>query len=37
GVLHVRPILDMKDPAQAALIRPISDAVAALTALRRTA
>ncbi len=25
------PILDMKDPAQAALIRPISDAVAALT------
>ncbi|WP_419710594.1 FAD-binding and (Fe-S)-binding domain-containing protein [Pseudomonas sp. NFX224] len=31
GVLHVRPILDMKDPAQAALIRPISDAVAALT------
>ncbi|MFA4912091.1 MAG: FAD-binding and (Fe-S)-binding domain-containing protein [Burkholderiaceae bacterium] len=31
GVLHVRPALDMKDPAQAALIRPISDAVAALT------
>ncbi|WP_296249689.1 D-2-hydroxyglutarate dehydrogenase YdiJ [Pseudomonas sp. UBA4194] len=31
GVLHVRPILDMKDPQQAALIRPISDAVAALT------
>ena len=31
GVLHVRPILDMKDPEQAALIRPISDAVAALT------
>lgn len=31
GVLHVRPILDMKDPLQAALIRPISDAVAALT------
>ncbi|MBD8094585.1 FAD-binding oxidoreductase [Pseudomonas fluorescens] len=31
GVLHVRPILDMKDPTQAALIRPISDAVAALT------
>lgn len=31
GVLHVRPILDMKDPAQAALIRPISDAVADLT------
>ena len=31
GVLHVRPILDMKDPQQAALIRPLSDAVAALT------
>ncbi|MBX8477962.1 FAD-binding oxidoreductase [Pseudomonas capsici] len=31
GVLHVRPILDMKDLAQAALVRPISDAVAALT------
>lgn len=31
GVLHVRPILDMKDKRQAALIRPISDAVAALT------
>lgn len=31
GVLHVRPLLDMKDPAQAALVRPISDAVAALT------
>jgi FAD/FMN-containing dehydrogenase/Fe-S oxidoreductase len=31
GVLHVRPILDMKDPTQAAMIRPISDAVAALT------
>ncbi|WP_260958693.1 D-2-hydroxyglutarate dehydrogenase YdiJ [Pseudomonas citri] len=31
GVLHVRPILDMKDPRQAAVIRPISDAVAALT------
>jgi FAD/FMN-containing dehydrogenase/Fe-S oxidoreductase len=31
GVLHVRPILDMKDPAQAALIRPLSDAVADLT------
>ncbi|MFJ2335544.1 FAD-binding and (Fe-S)-binding domain-containing protein [Pseudomonas protegens] len=31
GVLHVRPILDMKDPAQAALIQPISDAVAELT------
>jgi len=31
GVLHVRPVLDMKDPAQAALVRPISDAVAELT------
>ncbi|MBI8178240.1 FAD-binding oxidoreductase [Pseudomonas aeruginosa] len=31
GVLHVRPLLDMKDPQQAALIRPISDGVAALT------
>ncbi|TNB81482.1 FAD-binding oxidoreductase [Pseudomonas sp. Fig-3] len=31
GVLHVRPILDMKDPAQAAVIRPISNAVATLT------
>ncbi|MDR5868733.1 FAD-linked oxidase C-terminal domain-containing protein, partial [Halomonas koreensis] len=31
GVLHVRPALDMKDPAQAALIREISDEVAALT------
>lgn len=31
GVLHVRPILDLKDPVQAALIQPISDAVAALT------
>ena len=31
GVLHVRPILDMKDPTHAELIRPISDAVAALT------
>jgi FAD/FMN-containing dehydrogenase/Fe-S oxidoreductase len=31
GVLHVRPALDMKDPAQAALLRPISDAVAELT------
>ena len=25
GVLHVRPALDMKDPQQAALIRPITD------------
>jgi FAD/FMN-containing dehydrogenase/Fe-S oxidoreductase len=32
GVLHVRPLLDMKDPRQAALIRPISDGVAQLTA-----
>jgi len=31
GVLHVRPLLDMKDARQAALIRPISDGVAALT------
>jgi len=31
GVLHVRPALDMKDPKQAALVRPISDAVAELT------
>jgi FAD/FMN-containing dehydrogenase/Fe-S oxidoreductase len=31
GVLHVRPALDMKDPQQAALVRPISDAVAKLT------
>lgn len=31
GCLHVRPALDMKNPADAALIRPISDGVAALT------
>ncbi len=31
GVLHVRPALDMRDPKQAALIRPVSDAVTALT------
>lgn len=31
GVLHVRPALDMRDPNQAALVRPISDAVTALT------
>ncbi|MCZ0925530.1 FAD-binding oxidoreductase [Halomonas janggokensis] len=31
GVLHVRPALDMKDPAQEALIRAISDEVVALT------
>lgn len=31
GVLHVRPAIDMKDPAQENLIREISDEVAALT------
>ena len=31
GVLHVRPTIDMKDPEQAALIRPITDKVVALT------
>ncbi|MCX5591133.1 D-2-hydroxyglutarate dehydrogenase YdiJ [Alcaligenes endophyticus] len=31
GVLHVRPLLDMKQAEQAALVRPISDQVAALT------
>ncbi|PKU25308.1 FAD-binding and (Fe-S)-binding domain-containing protein [Telmatospirillum siberiense] len=31
GVLHVRPAIDMKDPAQEPLIREITDAVAALT------
>lgn len=31
GCLHVRPFLDMKDPDQAALIRPVSDGVAELT------
>ncbi|MDI5890744.1 FAD-binding and (Fe-S)-binding domain-containing protein [Halomonas rhizosphaerae] len=31
GVLHVRPAIDMKDPAQARLIREVSDEVAALT------
>ncbi len=31
GVLHVRPAIDMKDPTQEALIREITDAVAALT------
>ncbi|WP_168016455.1 FAD-binding and (Fe-S)-binding domain-containing protein [Halomonas salinarum] len=31
GVLHVRPAIDMKDPAQEALIREISDEVADLT------
>ncbi|HTK00158.1 MAG TPA: FAD-binding and (Fe-S)-binding domain-containing protein [Bordetella sp.] len=31
GVLHVRPALDLKVPAQAALVRVISDGVAELT------
>ena len=31
GVLHVRPAIDMTDPAQALLIREISDEVVALT------
>ena len=31
GVLHVRPAVDMKDPAQEPLIRTITDGVAALT------
>lgn len=31
GCLHVRPMLDMREPGDAALIRPISDAVAELT------
>ncbi|HXP96750.1 MAG TPA: FAD-binding and (Fe-S)-binding domain-containing protein [Telmatospirillum sp.] len=31
GVLHVRPAIDMKDPAQEPLIREITDAVANLT------
>ncbi|WP_448955853.1 FAD-binding and (Fe-S)-binding domain-containing protein [Labrys neptuniae] len=31
GCLHVRPALDMRLPEDAALIRPVSDAVAALT------
>src|SRR5450830_1901530 len=31
GCLHVRPLLDMINPLDAALIRPISDGVAALT------
>lgn len=30
GVLHVRPAIDMKDPEQAALIRPITDQVVEL-------
>ncbi|MFC7734599.1 FAD-binding and (Fe-S)-binding domain-containing protein [Roseomonas sp. GCM10028921] len=31
GVLHVRPAIDMKDPAQERLIREVSDGVATLT------
>jgi FAD/FMN-containing dehydrogenase/Fe-S oxidoreductase len=31
GVLHVRPAIDMTDPAQASLIRELSDEVVALT------
>lgn len=31
GVLHVRPLLNMRDPKDAARIRPLSDAVFALT------
>jgi len=31
GVLHVRPAIDMKDPEQAAQVRPITDQVVALT------
>ncbi|ODS22444.1 FAD-linked oxidase [Candidatus Endobugula sertula] len=31
GVLHVRPILDMKDPAQASMVRTITDRVVELT------
>ena len=31
GVLHVRPALDMRDPAQERLVRPITDEVVALT------
>ena len=31
GCLHVRPFLDLRDPAQATLIRPNSDEVARLT------
>lgn len=30
GVLHVRPLLDMKDPKQAQMIRPITDAAVRL-------
>lgn len=31
GVLHVRPAIDMRDPRQAAMIRPLTDEVVALT------
>ncbi|MEQ6292579.1 FAD-binding and (Fe-S)-binding domain-containing protein [Vogesella sp. GCM10023246] len=31
GVLHVRPAIDMKDPAQEGLVRSITDGVVALT------
>ncbi|RJF95600.1 FAD-binding and (Fe-S)-binding domain-containing protein [Noviherbaspirillum saxi] len=31
GVLHVRPLLDLKDPEQVKLIRTVSDGVAGLT------
>jgi Fe-S oxidoreductase len=31
GVLHVRPLLDLKNPAHVALVRTVSDRVAALT------
>ena len=31
GVLHVRPAIDMKDPAQEAMIREVTDAVVGLT------
>lgn len=31
GCLHVRPFIDMKRPEEEALVRPLSDAVAAMT------
>jgi len=31
GVLHVRPLLDMRNPSDAALVRPITEQVAQLT------
>lgn len=31
GVLHVRPVIDMKDPAQESLVRSITDEVVVLT------